>query len=191
MANFRTEQLRNVALVGHSSSGKTTLAETMLFNTGVLNRRGRVEDGTTVADWDEEAIRRQISVAASVVPCEFKGHKINLLDAPGFIDFVGEIKGAISVADSGLVLVDPVAGVEVGTELAWDYLDEQELPRGIFINKMDRENAQFGRVLDNLRDLFSGNIVAVQLPIGEGSEFKGVVDLVGRKAYRRRRYGGL
>lgn len=183
MANFRTEQLRNVALVGHSSSGKTTLAETMLFNTGVLNRRGRVEDGTTVADWDEEAIRRQISVAASVVPCEFKGHKINLLDAPGFIDFVGEIKGAISVADSGLVLVDPVAGVEVGTELAWGYLDEQELPRGILINKMDRENAQFGRVLDGLRDIFSGNIVAVQLPIGEGSDFKGVVDLVGMKAY--------
>ncbi len=183
MANFHTEQLRNVALVGHSSSGKTTLAEAMIFSTGVLNRRGRVEDGTTVADWDEEAIRRQISVAASVVPCEHKSHKINLLDTPGFIDFVGEIKGAISVAESGLVLVDPVAGVEVGTELAWGYLDEQELPRAIFINKMDRENAQFGRVLDNLRDLFSGNIVAVQLPIGEGSDFKGVIDLIGMKAY--------
>lgn len=183
MANFHTEQLRNVALVGHSSSGKTTLAEAMIFSTGVLNRRGRVEDGTTVADWDEEAIRRQISVAASVVPCEHKSHKINLLDTPGFIDFVGEIKGAISVVESGLVLVDPVAGVEVGTELAWGYLDEQELPRAVFINKMDRENAQFGRVLDNLRDLFSGNIVAVQLPIGEGSDFKGVIDLIGMKAY--------
>src|SRR5512136_2474274 len=105
MTNFTTEHLRNIVLIGHGGSGKTTLAEAMLFDTGVLSRRGRVEDGTTVADWDEEAIRRHISVAASVVPCEHKGHKLNVLDAPGFIDFVGETKGAISVADSGLVLV--------------------------------------------------------------------------------------
>lgn len=183
MANFSTEQLRNVALVGHSSSGKTTLTETLLFNTGVLNRRGRVEDGTTVADWDDEAIRRQISVAAAVVPCEFKGHKINLLDTPGFIDFAGEIKGAVSVADAALVLVDPVSGVEVGTELAWGYLDERDLPRAVFVNKMDRENAQFARTLEGLRETFSGNIVPVQIPVGEGSEFKGVVDLVSMKAY--------
>ncbi|MCX7707723.1 MAG: elongation factor G [Anaerolineae bacterium] len=183
MANFSTEQLRNVVLVGHSSSGKTTLSESALFNTGVLSRRGRVEDGTTVSDWDEEAIRRRISVAASVIPCEYKGHKINFLDTPGFIDFVGEIKGAISVADAALVLVDPVSGVEVGTELAWGYLDEHELPRAVFVNKMDRENAHFARVLTNLREIFSGNIVPVQLPIGEASEFKGVVDLVTMKAY--------
>lgn len=183
MANFSTEQLRNVVLVGHSSSGKTTLSESALFNTGVLSRRGRVEDGTTVSDWDEEAIRRRISVAASVIPCEYKGHKINILDTPGFIDFVGEIKGAISVADSALVLVDPVSGVEVGTELAWGYLDEYEVPRAVFVNKMDRENAHFARVLGNLRQIFSGNIVPVQLPIGEASEFKGVVDLVTMKAY--------
>ncbi len=183
MANFSTEQLRNVVLVGHSSSGKTTLSESALFNTGVLSRRGRVEDGTTVSDWDEEAIRRRISVAASVIPCEYKGHKINVLDTPGFIDFVGEIKGAISVADAALVLVDPVSGVEVGTELAWGYLDEYELPRAVFVNKMDRENAHFARVLGNLREVFSGNIVPVQLPIGEASEFKGVVDLVTMKAY--------
>ncbi len=183
MASFSTEQLRNVVLVGHSSSGKTTLSESALFNTGVLSRRGRVEDGTTVSDWDEEAIRRRISVAASVIPCEYKGHKINILDTPGFIDFVGEIKGAISVADAALVLVDPVSGVEVGTELAWGYLDEYELPRAVFVNKMDRENAHFARVLGNLREIFSGNIVPVQLPIGEASEFKGVVDLVTMKAY--------
>jgi len=183
MASFTTAQLRNVALIGHSSSGKTTLAESMLYNTGATSRRGRVEDGTTVADWDDEAIRRRISVGAAVVPCEHKGHKINVLDTPGFIDFVGEIKGAVSVADAGIVLIDPVAGVEVGTELGWDYLNERNLPRIVFVNKMDRENAQFERVVNNLREVFSGTIVPVQIPIGEGSEFKGVVYLITVKAF--------
>lgn len=183
MASFTTAQLRNVALIGHSSSGKTTLAESMLFNTGATSRRGRVEDGTTVSDWDDEAIRRRISVGAAVIPCEHKGHKINVLDTPGFIDFVGEIKGAVSVADAGVVLIDPVSGVEVGTELGWDYLNERNLPRVVFVNKMDRENAQFERVVNNLREVFSGTIVPVQIPIGEGSEFKGVVDLITAKAF--------
>ena len=183
MANFTTDQLRNIVLIGHGSSGKTTLAEAVLFNTGVLSRRGRVEDGSTVGDWDEEAIRRRISVAVSVIPCEYKGHKLNILDAPGFIDFVGEAKGAVSVVDAGLVLVDPVAGVEVGTELGWGYLDDRGLPRAILVNKMDRENAQFQRVLASLREQFSGTIVPVQLPVGEGSEFRGVVDLISKKAY--------
>ena len=128
MANFTTEQLRNIVLIGHGSSGKTTLAEAMLFDTGVLSRRGRVEDGTTTADWDEEAIRRKQSVAASVVACEYKGVKLNILDTPGFLDFAGEAKGAVSVADAGLVLMDSVSGVEVGTELGWGYLDERQLP---------------------------------------------------------------
>jgi elongation factor G len=183
MANFTTEHLRNIVLIGHGSSGKTTLAEAMLFDTGVLSRRGRVEDGTTAADWDEEAIRRKLSVAASVIACEFKGYKLNVLDTPGFLDFAGEAKGAVSVADAGLVLVDPVSGVEVGTELGWGYLDERQLPRAVFVNKMDRENAQFERVVGLLRDAFSGTIVPAFLPIGEGSEFKGVVDVIALKAY--------
>ncbi len=183
MASYTTEKLRNIVLVGHGSSGKTTLAESLLFNTGVLSRRGRVEDGTTVGDWDDEAIRRKISVGASVIPCEHKGHKLNILDTPGFIDFVGEVKGAVAVADAALVVVDSVAGVEVGTELGWSYLDERNLPRGVFVNKMDRENAHFQRTLDNLRQVFSGTVVAVNLPIGEGSDFKGIVDLSSMKAY--------
>jgi elongation factor G len=183
MASFGTDQLRNVVLIGHSSSGKTTLAESMLFDTGATSRRGRVEDGTTASDWDDEAIRRRISVGASVVPCEWQGQKINLVDTPGFIDFVGEIKGALSIADAALVLVDPVAGVEVGTELGWGYADERELPRAVFVNKMDRENAHFERVLGDLRETFDRAIVAAQWPVGEGSEFRGVVDLVAMKAY--------
>ncbi len=183
MASYTTEQLRNVALIGHSSAGKTTLAEALLFDTGATSRRGRVEDGTTVSDWDEEAIRRKISVATSVIPCEWQGCKVNLLDTPGFIDFVGEVKGAITVADAALVVVDSVAGVEVGTELGWGYLDDRSLPRAVFVNKMDRENANFQRVLSNVRSMFGGTIVPAQLPIGEGGDFRGVVDLVAMKAY--------
>lgn len=182
MATYTTEQLRNVVLIGHSSSGKTTLAEALLYDTGATSRRGRIEDGSTVSDWDEEAIRRRISVGSSVIPCEWQGYKINILDTPGFIDFVGEIKGAVSVSDAALVLVDPVAGVEVGTDLGWSYLDERSLPRAIFVNKMDRENAHFQGVLGSLREVFRGTIVPVQLPIGEGSEFRGVVDLISMKA---------
>jgi elongation factor G len=182
MTEFTTDRLRNVVLLGHSSCGKTTLAESLLFDTGATSRRGRVEDGSTVSDWDDEAIRRKISVGASVVPCEWQGHKVNLLDTPGFIDFVGEVKSAVTVADAALVLVDPVAGVEVGTELGWAYADERELPRAIFVNKMDRENAHFDSVLGNLRDSFSGTIVPAQLPLGDGSAFRGVVDLLRMKA---------
>ena len=183
MENYTTERLRNVVLIGHSSSGKTTLAEAMLFNTGATSRRGRVEDGTTVADWDDEAIRRQISVSASLVPSEWQGFKLNIVDTPGFIDFSGETKSAVAVTDSGLVVIDPVAGVEVGTDLGWGFLDERSLPRAVFINKMDRDNASFSGALALLREAFSGNIVAAQLPIGEGSEFRGVVDLISMKAY--------
>lgn len=183
MASHTTEQLRNVALIGHSSSGKTTLAEALLFDTGAIGRRGRIEDGTTVSDWDDEAIRRRISIGTSVVPCEWQDSKINLLDTPGFIDFVGETKGAVAVSDSALIVVDAVAGIEVGTELGWGYLDERSLPRAIFINKMDRDNANFQRVVGNIRDAFGGTIVPAQLPIGEGGDFRGVVDLVAMQAH--------
>ncbi len=143
-----------------------------------------MEDGTTVADWDEEAIRRRISVGASVVPCEHKGHKINVLDTPGFIDFVGETKGAISVADAGIVVIDPVSGVEVGTELGWGYLDERELPRVVFVNKMDRENAQFSPGAGQpARGLQRDDRAGADARSGEGGEFKGVIDLVSMKAY--------
>jgi elongation factor G len=183
MANFSAANIRNIALIGHGSSGKTSLAEAMLFNTGAISRRGRVEDGSTVSDWDEEEIRRRISVNVSVVPCEWHDTKINVLDTPGFIDFAGETKGGLSVADAALVVVDAVAGIEVGTELGWGYADELALPRAVFVNKMDRENARFDGVLASLRETFGGTIVTAQLPIGEGTEFRGVVDLIGRKAY--------
>jgi elongation factor G len=183
MKEYQTEQLRNVALLSHGSAGKTSLAEAMLFNTGAINRLGRVEEGTTVSDYDEEEIRRHISLSTSIVPCEWNGYKINVLDTPGYLDFVGEVKGAVRVADGALILLDAAAGVEVGTDLVWGYADEQNLPRLVFINKMDRENANFQRCLDALKEKFEANFIPIQLAIGSQEDFEGVVDLIAAKAY--------
>jgi elongation factor G len=181
--SYNTEQLRNVALIAHGSAGKTSLAEAMIFDTGATSRLGKVEDGTTVSDYDTEEIRRKISLSTSIVPCEWNGHKINVLDTPGYIDFVGEVKGAVRVADGAVVVLDAVSGVEVGTELVWSFADEQNLPRLVFVNKMDRENADFTRTLEQLGQKFEGNMIPVQLPVGSESQFKGVVDLVSMKAH--------
>jgi elongation factor G len=180
---YSTDKLRNVVLLGHGSSGKTSLAEAMLFNTGAINRMGKVEEGTTVSDFDEEEIRRHISLNLSLVPCEWEEHKINVLDTPGYLDFVGEVTSAIRVADAGIVLVDAVSGVEVGTELVWQHADNRSLPRIVFINKMDRDNASFQNTLDALQEKFEGNFVPIQLPVGEQADFKGVIDLIEMKAY--------
>ena len=183
MAKYTVERLRNVVLLGHGSSGKTSLSEAMLYDSGAITRMGRVEDGTTVSDWDPEERERKLSVNTSILPCEWRGHKLNVLDTPGYMDFIGEVVSAIRVADAAVVVLDAVSGVEVGTEAVWGYADERKLPRLAFINKMDRENASFENVLAQLREAFSGNIVPLQLPIGAEAEFQGVVDLVERKAY--------
>ncbi len=183
MKEYKVEQLRNVVLLSHGGAGKTSLTEAMLYDSGGVSRLGRVEDGTTVSDYDAEEIRRKFSVNTSVVPCEWEGHKINVLDTPGYADFVGEVKGALRAADSAVVLLDAVSAVEVGTEQVWEYADEIGLPRMLFINKMDRENADFGRALSQAQGSLPGNIVPLQLPIGAQASFQGVVDLVRKKAY--------
>lgn len=184
MTKYRTDQIRNVALLGHGGSGKTTLAEALLFKTRAISRQGRVEDGSTVSDWDPEEQRRNISVNLSVVPVEYESNKINFLDTPGYLDFVGEVVSGLHVAEAGLVLVDAVAGCEVGTELAWDRLVELEKPTIFFVNKMDRENADFHKVLESLRSTLEGAfIVPLQIPVGTGPDFKGVISLVTMEAY--------
>ena len=184
MAKFSTTQIRNVAVLGHGGSGKTTLTEALLFKTGVTTRVGRVEDGTTTSDWDPEEQRRGLSINLSVIPIEFENMKLNLIDTPGYLDFAGEQISALQVAEAGLVLVDAVAGTEVGTELAWDNLNEQKKPRIIFVNKMERENANFQRVIESLRSSLSNSkIIPMQLPVGQAESFKGVVNLVTMKAY--------
>ncbi|MGD1996074.1 MAG: elongation factor G [Anaerolineae bacterium] len=178
MKEYATENLRNIALLGHGSSGKTSLVESMLFSGGAIGRRGTVEEGTTVTDFDEEEMRRQISLSLALAPVEWGGYKLNLLDTPGYTDFIGEVISAIRVADLALVLVDPVSGVEVGTELVWSYADQQDLPRMVVINKMNRENANFAQTLEALREAFGHNFVPLHLPIGSQGDFGGVVDLV-------------
>ncbi len=181
MNEYSADKIRNVVLVGHSSSGKTSLAEALLFDTGATSRLGKVDEGNTVSDYDPEEQRRKISISTSIIPCEWNGYKINVLDTPGYVDFVGEVKGALRVADLAVILVDAVSGIEVGTELVWQYCDELKLPRVIVINKMDRENANFEQVLSALRQAFGNRVAPLQLPVGQEASFRGVVDLVDMK----------
>ena len=186
MKEYTTEFLRNVALVSHGGAGKTMLAEAFLHATGATTRLGKVEDGTTVSDYDDEEHRRKISLYSSVIPVEHRDCKINIIDAPGYTDFVGEMISALSVADGAIILVDAVAGIEVGTELAWKYADQFNLPRFIVINKMDRDNADFEKTfaaIEEFVQLHGKRIVQVHIPIGEKQDFKGIVDVIGMKAY--------
>ena len=186
MKEYTTEFLRNVALVSHGGAGKTMLAEAFLHATGATTRLGKVEDGTTVSDYDEEEHRRRISIYSSVIPLEHRDHKINIIDAPGYTDFVGEMISALSVADGAIILVDAVAGIEVGTELAWRYADQLNLPRFFVINKMDRDNADFEKTYASIKEFVEAHgkrVVQVHIPIGEKQNFKGVVDVIGMKSY--------
>lgn len=183
MQDTSSGRLRNVVLVSHGGAGKTSLSEAMLFNTGAINRLGRVDEGNTVSDYDPEEVRRKFSVNTSILPCEWAEHKLNVLDTPGYMDFLGEVKAAIRVADGAVVVVEAAAGVEVGTELDWTYLDELSLPRLVFVNKMERENANWQQAIDQLREKFDATFVPIQLPIGAQSSFAGHVDLITMKAY--------
>lgn len=182
MKEYPTNRIRNIALVGHSGSGKTTLTEAFLLNTGVTSRMGKVEDGSTVSDFDDEERRRKISLNTSVIPVEYHDHKLNLMDTPGFTDFVGEVRSAMHVCEAAVVVVDAVAGVEVGTELVWNMCDEYHLPRFVVINKMDRDNANYERALESLRHAFPEvKFIPVQVPVGEQANFKGAVGLLSMK----------
>ena len=184
MKEYRTEAIRNVALVSHSSAGKTMLAEAFLHTAGNTTRMGRIEDGTTASDFEEEEIRRGISLSTSVIPVEYKDYKLNILDTPGYLDFVGEVISALRVADAAVVLVDSVAGVEVGTEIAWQHCDKFNLPRIVVINKMERDNASFQKALASIQEFSSIRLVPIQLPWGEKAAFQGVIDLLTMKAYK-------
>ena len=178
MKSFPPAKIRNVALVGHGGAGKTSLTEALLFCAGATTRQGRVEDGTTTTDFDPEEVKRRISLSATLAPFEYDGHKINIIDCPGYADFVGEVEAALSVADLAVFVVSAVEGVEVQTEIAWKMAAERDLPRMVFVNKLDRERASFERTLDQLRDVFGAGIAPLELPIGDEAEFRGVADLL-------------
>lgn len=183
MKNYSSSFIRNIGVVAHGGAGKTSLVEAMLFNTGAINRLGRVEDGTTTADYHPEEINRQVTIHASLVPCEWQNLKLNVLDTPGYSDFIGEVRGVLRVVDSALFVVSAVDGVEVQTEIIWDFAQEAGIPRMVFINKMDRENANFYKVLDELKEKFSADFAPIQLPIGQANDFSGIVDMLEQKAY--------
>ncbi len=184
MKEYSSRNIRNVALASHSSSGKTILAEAFLHFTGTTTRMGKIDEGNTVSDFEQEENRRGISLYSTVIPVEYKDTKINFLDTPGYTDFVGEMISALSVADSALIVVDAVSGLEVGTELAWNYCDKFGLPRFLVINKMDRENADYKKTFDSVQNYTDTRLVAVQLPWGEKTSFTGVIDLLSMKAYK-------
>jgi translation elongation factor EF-G len=183
MKQYALEQIRNVALAGHGGSGKTTLAEHLLYIAGHVDRVGSVEAGNTTSDFDPEEQRRKISLNATLLPIEWEGYKINLIDTPGFPDFIGELYSAIQVVDSVILVAPAQAELEVGFENAWELCEARKLPRLIFVNKMERDGADYNGLLQTLRNAYGNRIVPLQIPIGTETQFKGVVDVLHQKAY--------
>ncbi|PYR34342.1 MAG: elongation factor G, partial [Acidobacteria bacterium] len=183
MKVYDAASIRNVAFVGHSGSGKTQLASAILTDAGMINRFGKVDDGTTVTDFDEEEIARKHTLSASVAYAEWNKQKINLIDTPGMGNFFAEAGAALSVADAALVVVDAVGGVMVQTEKVWQAADALALPRLVVLNRLDRDRASLERSLASLREACNRTVIPIQLPIGEEKSFRGVVDLVTKKAY--------
>lgn len=183
MKTYSAENIRNVALLGHSSSGKTTLTEAVLFATGVTKRQGRVDDGNTVSDFDKEEVSRGVSIGLSAIPVEWKGTKFNLLDTPGYFDFIGEMYGAKRASEGSVLVVDASSGIEVGTEKAWKNLEKYTTPRIIFLNKMDKEDIDFDKLVIQLKEKFDKKIIPCALPIGTADGFKGFISVLDKKAY--------
>lgn len=184
MQVYQTGDIRNIGIAGHSGSGKTSLLETMLFNTGVTNRLGKVEDGTTVTDYLPEEIKRQVTISASLAPVEWNGTKLNMIDTPGYADFIGEVISTTRAVDNMLMVVCGVAGIEVQTEVIWDIAANNKLPRVIFINKLERENSCFETVVEAMRAKYGTGIMPLQLPMGKEADFVGMIDLLNEKAYK-------
>jgi elongation factor G len=183
MAKYTTADLRNVGVIGHGDTGKTTLVSACLYTSGAQSRLGRVEDGTTVTDFDAQEIDRQISIQAALAHTDWKGSQITFIDTPGYAVFRAETKGALRVADGALVVVDALEGVDVMTEKVWEYRRDDGIPAVIVVNRLDRDNSDFAHAVETCVDAFGREAVPIELPIGAGSEFKGVVDLVQMKAY--------
>jgi elongation factor G len=181
---YEPASIRNVLLVGHGGAGKTSLTEALLFAAGLTTRMGTVEDGNTVTDFEPEETKKQISVSLALAPIEWSGVKINVLDAPGYADFIGDVRAALRAVDACLFVVSAVDGVEVQHEVVWELAVEHGLPRAFFVNKMDRERASFQRTLDGLVQAFGTQVAPLQFPIGEEHDFEGVADLLSRRAYR-------
>lgn len=183
MQQTSSDKIRNVALLSHSGAGKTSLSEAMLFNSGAITRMGNVADGNTTSDYDPDEIKHRISINLSILPVQWKDIKINIIDTPGYPDFVGEVKSALRISEGAVIVVCAASGVEVGTEQVWGYATELKMPRLVYINKMDRENANFFSALEQIQVKLSSRCLPIQLPIGSQKDFKGVIDIIAGKAY--------
>ena len=183
MEQYGLDKIRNIVLLSHSGAGKTSLAEAILFTSGAISRLGKVDDGTTTSDYDPDEIKRKISLSLALLPCQWKGTKVNLIDTPGYADFVSEVRSAMRVSEGAVVVICAASGVEVGTAQVWAYCEQDSLPRLIFVNKMDRENADFYRTLEDIQSRFGSRCLPVQLPIGAHTSFDGIVDLLTMKSY--------
>jgi elongation factor G len=181
--SYSTENIRNIVLVGHGGAGKSSLAEAILHLTGATTRLGKIQEGNTVCDYDEEEIKRQISISTTLAPVEWNDCKINILDAPGYADFIGEMRSTMRVADLAVFVVSAVEGIEVQTQVAWNYADELELPRMIFINKLDRENSSFRTTLDSMRETFGKGVAPLLLPLGREHDFRGIISVIDEEAF--------
>lgn len=175
-------KIRNVSLISHSGAGKTSLTESILFISKTIQKKGSVDKGTTVSDFEPEEIKRHISLSTTILPCNWKGYKINLIDTPGYVEFISEVRGGLIASESSIILVDAVGGVEVGTERVWEFAEEENLPVAFVISRMDRENASFSNSLDSIRQFFGQDAVPYMIPIGEGLNFKGYINLITGKA---------
>lgn len=182
MKDYKTKNLRNVGIIGHSSAGKTSLTEALLFYTKTIDRLGKIEDGTTTSDYDVEEKKRKISIQTSISNFEYEDIKINIIDMPGYFDFEGEVREGLKATDVALIAISAVSGVQVGTEKAWKYVNSSKLPRAFFINKLDRENSDFEKVLGTLKDKFGISVVPIQYPIGSEENFKGVVNVISKRS---------
>jgi len=184
LKTYDTKHLRNVCLVGHGGAGKTSLTETFLFNSGAINRIGKISEGNTVSDYLPEEVKHKVSISTSLIPIEWQGVKVNVLDSPGYLDFLGEVKSALRVVECGVLVLCGVAGLEVQSEITWNIMEQQKLPKIIVINKLDRKNANFEKVLEQLKGAYPhARLVPLLLPMGQESSFKGLIDIVENKAY--------
>ncbi|GAG57529.1 unnamed protein product, partial [marine sediment metagenome] len=181
MTKYDINKVKNIALVGHGDSGKTSLTEALLYDSGMITRLGDIKQGNTTTDYDPREIKKGITINSSLAYLDWKGLMVNILDTPGYLDFITDTKLSLRVVDSAIIVICGVSGVEVQTEKVWNFADEYELPRAIFINKMDRERADFYRVKDMINKVFGSSVISVQLPIGKEENFKGIVDLIKMK----------
>lgn len=184
MKSYPIEKIRNIAIVGHGGTGKSTLAEAALFISGAISRRGSVDEGTSASDFDQDEITRKMSISATVLPTEWKGSKINFVDTPGYLDFVGDVVGSMRAVEAALIVVDGHGSIEVGTESGWEYAGDCGISRLFFVNKLEKENSDFFAALEALKTRFGNSVAPMQLPIGNESGFCGVVDLLTQQAFR-------